>query len=567
MVDFRDHFPSFLWLLRDATLTPVGEAGNELSPTDYLKTQVLCRSKKALPTDGDIVAMAILGYFPTIECHTLPQPSADKDILQNIAEHKEELSDDFNTRIEEVIQFILENVSAKKGFNTNIPVNGSILVLLAQGYIADINQPGNILALECSWQTMVSLKLKEFLEKLVTEYKSEMEAALREKAPLEEYPTDGDPYDPPETSENGSEIGCCRPESLMQIHDSILYPKRKMFQDEMKRLMPPDIEGMESLEEQKKVLMEEFERRIVEYEVVRNDTDIGEVTTRTVNGGIFHLFVQRNKQRSLEFCSQLFEDLFQPIRELVDTLSPGARITFDEFSSKIDAMLTEYRRRAIGPAVEEVYQIKKNDTLKHSTEMFQKIQGFNQQTIDALQKADAARIQMSELNEAVKQRTNELQRIKSELHSQKTDHQIMLHELQKRSDLKLRNELRKQKELLSAQMKETVEHSEGKIAAIKKSNAQLVAKLKEDLKKSEEEYTTKIATLEKGRLSPCNVNGYICKGLSGSWLAVCTIDSCSHLSNPVAIICRHIMNGNVLTKTASLLQGTQCKYSMLYLLK
>lgn len=497
MCDFRDHFPSFLWLLRDATLKPVSETDDELSPTDYLKKQVLCRSKKGLPTPTDIVAMAILGYFPTIECQLLPQPSGDKDIIQNIAEREEELSNDFNTRIEEVIQSISENVSAKRGFN-NTPVDGSTLVLLAQEYIAAINQPGNILALECSWHTVVTLKLKELMEKLVTEYKSEMEAAFKEKAPLDEYPRDEGES---ETLENSSEAACCRPVTLMQMHDGILISKRKIFQDEMKHLMPSDIEGNESLPEQREVLMAEFERRIVEYEEVN---DGGEVITKAVCGGVLYSFVRRNKQKSLEYCTQLFECLFKPIQELISTPSPDASISMEEFGHKIDVMLDEYRRKGIGPAVEEVYHMRKNDVLKYSTEMLQKIQGFNQQTISALQKADAARIHAEELNEAVKQRTNELTRVKLELELQKNDFMFRVEELKKVSDQRLHNELRKQRELFDAKMKEAMEQSKCKMAHLKEEYTHQISRLQQHQKNIEADYKAKIAALEQGTFTSCD---------------------------------------------------------------
>jgi len=495
IVDFRDHFPSFLWLLRDATLTPVGETDDELSPTEYLKTQVLRRSKKRLPTTADIVAMAILSYFPTIECKTLPQPSADKAIILSIAEHQEELSDDFNTRIEEVIQFIKENVSAKRGFS-DISVDGSTLVLLAQSYIADINQPGRVLALESSWHAMVNLKLKELQANLVVAYKSEMEAALTGKVPLEEYPTDGDQYDSPE---NGSGEVRCKSETLMQIHDRILNPKRKILQDEIERLMPLDIEGIDLLQEQRKMLMAEFERQIVEYEDVRHSSDGGEVITiRIVSGGILHSFVQRNKQKSHEFCTQLFASLLQPIQELISTLSPDESITIEEFSSQIDEMLVEYRRKAIGPAVEEVYHMKSNDVLKQ-TEMFRKIKGITQQTIIALQEADAARTQVNALTEAIEQREHKIARSRLELQFQATQHKIRVEKIRKQSDQKLQSELRKQRELFEAKMKEAAEQSEIKIADIKRMHVEQIARLEEEQKKAEENYKVEIDTLKEGR--------------------------------------------------------------------
>ena len=499
MVDFRDHFPAFLWLLRDTTLTPVSETDDHLSPTEYLKTQVLRRSKTLLPTPADNVAMAIRNYFPTIECQTLPQPSADKDIILNIAERQEELSDDFNKRIEEVIQFVKQSVTAKKGFS-NISMDGSTLVLLAQGYIADINQPGRVLALENSWHTMVILKLKELQENLVVAYKGEMEAALTGKAPLEEYPTDGDQYDSPE---NGSGEVRCKSETLMQIHDRILNPKCKILQDEIRRLMPLDIEGIDLLQEKRKVLMAEFERQIVEYEDVRHSSDGGEVITRRiVNGGILHSFIQRNKQKSHEFCTQLFANLFQPIQDLISALSPDESITFEEFSSQIDAMLVEYRSKAIGPAVEEVYQIKSKDVLKHSTEMFQKIQGITQQTINALQEADTARIQVNILREAIKERQNEIAQSKLELQVATHQYEIRVEEIRKQSDQKIQTELRKHEELFDAKMKEAAEQSKIKIADMERNHAEQIARLERDQKETEENFKDKIATLEEGRYIP-----------------------------------------------------------------
>ena len=94
--ELKNHFPDFLWLLRDVTNTPTGDDGKEISPTDYLLKKVLKKRRAFNENEGDRVSRAILSFFPSIQCRTITPPSSDPVIVRNIAARQSSLDPHFN---------------------------------------------------------------------------------------------------------------------------------------------------------------------------------------------------------------------------------------------------------------------------------------------------------------------------------------------------------------------------------------------------------------------------------------------------------------------------------------
>ncbi len=123
---YKNHFPNFLWLLRDVHLLPTGSDGKIVSPTEYLVGTVLRRGTSFDPTKSDEVGRAILTFFPSIECKTLQPPSDNPEILRNIAHEQDKLSPVFHREVDQLNGHVVEQLQPKRGFAGN-SVDGPLL--------------------------------------------------------------------------------------------------------------------------------------------------------------------------------------------------------------------------------------------------------------------------------------------------------------------------------------------------------------------------------------------------------------------------------------------------------
>ena len=92
-------------------------------------------------------------------------------------------------------------------------VNGCTLATLACEYVEAISKPGAVPDLDQGWQAVVCLEVKQYCDKLVGEYKTEMEELLQHNMPMEES-------------------------RLMRLHHEALCGKKKAFEEEIHRVSP-----------------------------------------------------------------------------------------------------------------------------------------------------------------------------------------------------------------------------------------------------------------------------------------------------------------------------------------
>ena len=170
VVELRNHFPNFLWLLRDVHLLPVDDSGLEIPPTKYLKTKVLVRGKRFTPTKSDDVSRAILSFFPTVECMTLPPPHADPSRMRDIASNEHLLEKRFNDKVHTLIQYLLQKVQPKKGYIKGMCVDGILFAEMVIKYLESLNDPDSIPCLDNTWQSVVGQRCSAVTEELVAEY-------------------------------------------------------------------------------------------------------------------------------------------------------------------------------------------------------------------------------------------------------------------------------------------------------------------------------------------------------------------------------------------------------------
>ena len=361
--DFHRQFPKFCWLFRDVMLSPVNDDGNEISITDYVKSQVLSEEASSSPQVHGVVN-ALLHLFPSFECHMLPIPATKRDVLKSITKNESKLSAEFNNDVAQLSQYLLNDIEPKKSITSGDQqlMNGSLLSILIEECLESLNTNDVIPELRFGWQAAMESQLEALLNKLVNEYQEKLEEALHDRGAIEEsVPSNfeisstrrsstqsGSEIEVPETdmpsgsrklsiaSSILSPIQVTPPRTLIGIHQSILDSKLREFRLEINRCM-----GAIS-EERKAELLLRLESRIVKYD----KTSDGNCTGRVV-GGILLKYIRENYEKSKERCSQTFDQIVEPLKE--------------NLTRAVDGLSDEYFSMAVGPAKNDVFALKKSE--------------------------------------------------------------------------------------------------------------------------------------------------------------------------------------------------------------
>ena len=520
LTDFRSYFPDFLWLLRDVTLETTGRDGQTVSPTEYLKTKVLCRrSTTLMPEAADLVSMAIMNYFPSVECMTLPPPSSDAEVMRDIVNNEQHLSKQFNKGVADVVAFVCQRVKAKHAFKAGCSVDGPTLAALTEQYAEAINTRGSIPCLDNTWNTVVKLRVKTTMDELAEEYEKVMEAATKGKLPMEEDSVSADA-----TSTNyraGITFGNVHPKlvTLFGLHRSALKARIDTLLTQIASLLPPEGQHDTSVLK-KKELVEDFEKRIVEYTGKKVSDHDGTIafTAKVVTGGIFLKFIQQNYSLSHKQCTQLFQDLYQPIENRIQralSQTTETNYTFNDLQKDISDLDKKYLARAIGPAKWEVYN-EKQQQLASTNEGFKHVEGFKADALEASRKEReaVAIVKASEerLQNLQKQMKEEKATHLEQLQKIQTDHSNAIERVHVEGQKQLERELQKQNELLEAKMKSAAEAAALNYEKLKAENEFKCKELQRDIasaeeaaKKQQESFDEEVKRIEAAKKSEANV--------------------------------------------------------------
>lgn len=389
--EYQQHFPDFLWLLRDVTLQPTDRTGKVISPIEYLKNEVL--------DDTSETARALKGSFHSLDCLTLPPPTVDEDVLQHIELHEEMLSQKFISRVNDLLKYLREKVHIKQGFGSSEGIDGHTLALLISKYLEAVNDPNTVPCLDTTWETVTSIRLKSIINQLLKSYESEMDKEVINYLPMEEV-----------TTGNSTE------RALMSIHEIILNSKLKALINAAKYLSPKlDIDSRAKWEEE---LQEQFIAQIVVEEIDKKNG------SKHVIGGILHNYIKCNYDKSLEFCVAKFNSLYQKIRQRIDSeLSSHEReglkqqipptYTYNDYKDDKRTLEQEYFAGAIGPAKEEVWRKKMEET-KNDEWFIAKLPKFEHRIVDLTSQLSTTETELQKLGENVLALERERDAIKNE---------------------------------------------------------------------------------------------------------------------------------------------------------
>ena len=211
---------------------------------------------------------SLVSLFLSLECATLPLPSIRPSIVHDIFNKQDQLNPKFNSKVDSLVQQILQKVTPKKGVTS---VNSKALAALAVGYVEAVNRPGALPDLDQGWQAVVRLELKEVSYRLVKEYENEMEEALKKEKLL------------------------VKQEWLMGIHCQILSGKKSVLKEKICRINP-----LYSSDKEVELLLDQLEQDIVQWSKQCENEE-----TRQVVGGSLLQFTTLNFSKSKEHCQTL----------------------------------------------------------------------------------------------------------------------------------------------------------------------------------------------------------------------------------------------------------------------
>ena len=269
-------------------------------------------SQSGEPTD---LGTFLCSLFPSLECHTLPIPSINPSVIKNIVEQQNKLKPAFNKAVDELIQQILQQVTPKKAIDGVSDVDGPALAALICGYVDAINTPGVIPNLEHRWQAVIKWTLKELSDKLVEEYRTEMEECLEGKLPMEER-------------------------NLMILHDQTLSRLRESLEQEIHRVKP-----FSSTSGGSDPILSQLEQAI-------SRTNEGGM----VIGGVLFQFTTQNCSKSKQQCEEVLMEVVK--RNGIHKKCQEAFMNSQplDIMAEIREIDEQYYRRAIGPAASEVLE-------------------------------------------------------------------------------------------------------------------------------------------------------------------------------------------------------------------
>ena len=432
------HFPDFIWVLRDVLLLPATKDGRELPPTDFLIQQVLNHGKGKATTKADEVACAIMTSFPSVQCVTLPPPSVNAAVMENISSCEQDLNPDFNKGVEAFVHNLCDHVKAKSGYEIGKQVTGLLLAHMVTKYVEKVNEPGSLSCISDVWSVTINNVCTKNMEELLNEYDEEMRKIISERGlPMEE----GDKQDEDKTN----------PTTLLGIHRIICQRKISTFIERVGHFMTSQNIGD---------LTSKFENALVTYkEVPFIDPNSGkQLFEKKIVGGSLKKYVDENYETSQVTSRAVFERLYGPIKKKTELIvGEESHYTFQEFLHDLQTLATEYHKQAVGPAKWDVYQEKK-EYIEQNRKAFESLLGYQKKMFEEAQRVADAEARNRKFNETInslqaqmnqQQDTNERRLLQLQQH-----HESELDKMQKQTEEKLQAEKKHMEQMIQANMHE-----------------------------------------------------------------------------------------------------------------
>ena len=116
-----------------------------------------------------------------------------------------------------------------------------------------------------------------------------------------------------------------------------------------------------------------------------------------VCGGELLEFIRKNKALSVEFCTQLYQELYAPIKEKIE--HEIETYTFQQLEADLQKLNEDYLRRAIGPEKWNVLSEIDKKTVEAQKNNFKKLKGYQKKIMKERQRTKETEIEAKKRNE------------------------------------------------------------------------------------------------------------------------------------------------------------------------
>mmetsp|Transcript_49410 Transcript_49410/g.139954 ORF Transcript_49410/g.139954 Transcript_49410/m.139954 type:complete len:806 (-) Transcript_49410:201-2618(-) len=169
-----EHFPAFLWVVRDFTLR-LEANGRAIEDRQYLENALKPQNNLQGGTRNQIRNL-LTSFFRTRDCVTLVRPATDEDMLRNLsAQPLENLRPEFVTALADLKKKVFGTVRPKT--LNGRQMTGEMLATLTQTY-ADALNSGGVPTISTAWDRVLENQAAESEGKALLAYTETMGKAL-----------------------------------------------------------------------------------------------------------------------------------------------------------------------------------------------------------------------------------------------------------------------------------------------------------------------------------------------------------------------------------------------------
>ncbi|XP_063791242.1 guanylate-binding protein 1-like [Pseudophryne corroboree] len=176
--EFSEHFPIFIWAVRDFTLKLVID-GQVVTEDEYLENALKLKTPERTPKNEDYnkPRKYLRMYFGSRKCFVFDQPSADKEVLQKMEQVPEsQFKPDFVAQSKKFCDYVFKNAEVKRV--TGIPlVTGVRLAKLAKTYTEAISS-SNVACMEEVVLSLSETENKAAVQDAIQYYESKMDESV-----------------------------------------------------------------------------------------------------------------------------------------------------------------------------------------------------------------------------------------------------------------------------------------------------------------------------------------------------------------------------------------------------
>ena len=169
--EFHKFFPSFVWVVRDFSLTLVDDHDDEISADQYLERALAPQvGFDAQTTERNRVRQMMTAFFTERKCIPLVRPLLDEATLQEIDKVPfDDLRVEFQRDVHDLRRYLYESHLRPKTFSGRPIERGAAFVALAEQFVAAISE-GGVPTMTSAWEEVMRRECEDALAAALNEY-------------------------------------------------------------------------------------------------------------------------------------------------------------------------------------------------------------------------------------------------------------------------------------------------------------------------------------------------------------------------------------------------------------